>query len=59
MSSTSTDSRTKAPYEPPRLLAIDLAAEEVLGYACKLGAEPYTGVAGQPCNLQNCATRGS
>jgi hypothetical protein len=33
---TATHQGTKAPFEPPRLLAIELAADEVLGPACKL-----------------------
>lgn len=48
----------KAPYEPPRLLAIDLAAEEVLANACKLDVQ-VSALDGQPCSITSCSTRGS
>ena len=49
---------TKKPFEAPRLIAIELAAEEVLANACKLD----TGISafdGQPCSITACSYRGS
>lgn len=48
----------KAPYEAPRLLAIDLAAEEVLANACKLDSQ-VSALDAQPCSITTCSTRGS
>ncbi len=44
----------KARYEAPALKPIDLHAEEVLGFGCKL---PVGGNGpGAPCNVGVCAT---
>ncbi len=44
----------KAPYQAPVLKPIDLRAEEVLGFGCKL---PVGGNGpGAPCNALTCAT---
>jgi len=48
--------KKKLPYRRPRLHAVDLVAEEVLGIGCK----DATGLAsGQPCVALNCAAIGS
>lgn len=58
MNETTVRRGVKAPFEPPRLLAIELAAEEVLGNACKLDSQVATNDS-QPCTITMCATRGS
>lgn len=52
--------RGKVPYEPPRLLTIDLAAEEVLVGACKLASGTGPGnPPSDPCNAIVCYDMGS
>jgi hypothetical protein len=53
-------SKTKEPYEKPRLRKIELAAEEVLAVGCKTsqtGFAPGSNV--PPCMAQNCQRAGS
>ena len=48
----------KAPFEPPRLTVIDLAAQEVLANACKLNTRstlPDTFI----CTITACSSYGS
>ncbi len=58
MNTEEKDEATKQPYEKPELIAIDLAAEEVLAVGCKLA-----GGSGGPipptCTTSNCVTAGS
>ncbi|MHB9116079.1 MAG: hypothetical protein ACYC6T_16010 [Thermoleophilia bacterium] len=51
----------KTPYEPPRLLVIDLAAEEVLLGGCKVGSMAGANAVGynDPCAVTNCTSLGS
>ena len=53
--------RGKAPYEPPRLVVIDLAAEEVLLGGCKIGSMSGPNAVGynDPCEVTSCTTLGS
>ena len=48
----------RAPFEPPRLIAIELVAEEVLGNACKLDIQVSLNDS-KPCAITVCAARGS
>lgn len=49
----------KAPFEPPRLIAIELATAEVLGTACKLNTQSPTGPSGAYCAVTSCLYNGS
>jgi len=48
----------RRPYEKPRLRAIALAADEVLGGNCKLIGGGFD-VAAEPCVANNCELPGS
>jgi hypothetical protein len=48
----------RRPFEAPRLVAIELAAEEVLGNACKLSFQ-LAANDGNTCSVTVCASRGS
>ena len=54
--STEAEQQRKRPYEKPKLRVIDLAAEEVLGIACKTAT---TGASGTSCASGSCAELGS
>lgn len=48
----------KREYHPPRVIKIDLAAEEVLAVGCKMtGNQPAFNHL--PCVTRSCATQGS
>jgi hypothetical protein len=49
---------TKREYRPPRVIKIDLAAEEVLAVGCKMtGNQPAFNHL--PCITRSCANQGS
>jgi hypothetical protein len=52
------DEGTKVAFEPPRLVAIELAADEVLANACKLDVQT-SALDSQPCSVTSCGYRGS
>jgi len=58
MQSKQDKENTKTPYEKPRLRAIELAAEEVLGIGCKLESGGFA-PAGPTCISNNCTQAGS
>jgi hypothetical protein len=58
MNDETTAHAVKAPFEPPRLVAIELVAEEVLGNACKLDIQVSLNDS-KPCAITVCAARGS
>jgi len=48
----------KQPYEKPVLRTIELVAEEVLAYGCKLGT-PKAGYGRPSCMVRPCTGKGS
>lgn len=52
-------SKTKEPYEKPRLRKIELAAEEVLAVGCKLQGSGSAPLGPPPCVSNKCAGVGS
>lgn len=50
--------KIKKPYEKPRLRAIELAADEVLGVGCKTNQGGFN-VGGSPCMANQCVKKGS
>lgn len=49
----------KQPYEKPVLRTIELAAEEVLAYGCKLGTSMKAGFGRPACVVRPCTGKGS
>jgi hypothetical protein len=49
----------KQPYETPRLRAIELLAEEVMGVGCKLLGGGLMNIALTNCGIGTCVSTGS
>ena len=58
MNETKPSDGNKQPYVAPKILRIDLAAEEVLAEGCKL-SNGGTSFGASPCTLNSCAQAGS
>jgi hypothetical protein len=58
MKDTTVQTGARARFEPPRLVVIELVAEEVLGNACKLDVQISLNDS-KPCAITVCAARGS
>jgi hypothetical protein len=50
---------SKAPYDPPRLRTIELAADEVLATGCKTAGGGGTVPGPIPCSANGCVNIGS
>lgn len=50
------DGRERQAYEKPRLQVIELLAEEVLGFGCKVNGLDAKGIAGNGCKSGVCAS---
>ncbi len=49
----------KARYEKPKLVVVDLKAEEVLAVGCKMVGRTAVGSTAPTCQANNCSQRGS